>query len=196
MNYEIREGRRRFRANPSDLSTLQKTVESLSHECLQTPKDYELSRELGKPLENIWNLLRVARGAVSLEECEGYRIDPDRHVVDRWSQLKDDEENRALLGRYTRARNNIPDVEAEDEQQRALEDQERKEGVREILRTLGYREREVIKLRYGLSTEHPWSLGQVANIFNISDERVRMIQLKALRKLRKLSRFKGLEDLL
>jgi RNA polymerase primary sigma factor len=57
---------------------------------------------------------------------------------------------------------------------------------RSLLDKLPYRQREILKLRYGLDGEFKYSLGEVAGIFKITPERVRQVQNNALRRLRKL----------
>ena len=55
--------------------------------------------------------------------------------------------------------------------------------VEAVLKTLTYREREVIKLRYGLGDGHTYTYEEIARIFKITRERVRQIEAKAIRKL-------------
>ena len=61
-----------------------------------------------------------------------------------------------------------------------------------ILEKLTYREREIIKLRYGLDDGYTYTLSEIANIFKLTRERVRQIQRKALHKLRELPAMKCL----
>ncbi len=63
-----------------------------------------------------------------------------------------------------------------------------KEAIKRALETLSYREREVIKLRYGLSDGEVYTLDEVAHIFKVGRERVRQIEAKAIRKLQQPSR--------
>jgi len=60
---------------------------------------------------------------------------------------------------------------------------ELKDAVADILRTLTYREREIIKLRYGLGDGYSYTLEEVGHIFKVTRERIRAIEAKALRKL-------------
>jgi RNA polymerase primary sigma factor len=57
------------------------------------------------------------------------------------------------------------------------------EALREALENLSYRERRVLELRYGLGGEHPCTLDEVGRTFNVTRERIRQIEHKALRKL-------------
>jgi RNA polymerase primary sigma factor len=69
-----------------------------------------------------------------------------------------------------------------------------KERLREILNTLTDRERQVIDFRFGLSDGFSRTLEEVGKLFNVTRERIRQIEAKALRKLRHPSRMKSLGD--
>ena len=71
-----------------------------------------------------------------------------------------------------------------------------KEQLMEVLATLTPREQKVIRLRYGLDDAHPRTLEEVGKEFNVTRERIRQIEAKALRKLRHPSRSKRLKDFL
>jgi RNA polymerase primary sigma factor len=71
-----------------------------------------------------------------------------------------------------------------------------KERMDQVLRTLTYREREIIKLRYGLGDGYPYTLEEVGRIFKVTRERVRQIEARAVRKLRDPARSRQLEDFL
>ncbi len=58
-----------------------------------------------------------------------------------------------------------------------------KDKMREVLKTLTYREREIIKLRYGIGDGYTYTLEEVGRIFRVTRERVRQIEAKAVRKL-------------
>ena len=58
----------------------------------------------------------------------------------------------------------------------------------QVLKTLSYREREIIKLRYGLGDGHQYTLEEVGHIFKVTRERIRQIEAKAVRKLQQPSR--------
>jgi len=62
-----------------------------------------------------------------------------------------------------------------------------------VLETLTYREREIIKLRYGLGDGYTYTLEEVGRIFNVTRERVRQIEAKAIRKLQHPMRTRKLE---
>ena len=72
--------------------------------------------------------------------------------------------------------------------------------IEHVLRSLTYREREIIKLRYGLGDGYSYTLEETGRIFNVTRERIRQIESKALRKLQHATRSEHLrgfvEDLL
>jgi RNA polymerase sigma factor (sigma-70 family) len=64
----------------------------------------------------------------------------------------------------------------------------RSTGFTAVLKTLSYREREIIKLRYGLGDGYSYTLEEVGHIFKVTRERIRQIEAKAVRKLQQPSR--------
>jgi len=75
-------------------------------------------------------------------------------------------------------------------------DSMRIQGINEILSTLTPKEAEIIKLRFGIGSGYPRTLEEVGKIFNVTRERVRQIEVKAIKKLRHPSRSKILEEYL
>jgi len=71
-----------------------------------------------------------------------------------------------------------------------------KEQLDDVLKTLTYREKRVLKLRFGIAGGHPHTLEEVGKEFGVTRERIRQIEAKALRKLRHPSRSKRLKDYL
>ena len=71
-----------------------------------------------------------------------------------------------------------------------------KKQLEEVLKTLTYREKKIIKLRFGITTGHPYTLEEVGKKFGVTRERIRQIEAKALRKLRNPSRSKRLKGYL
>jgi RNA polymerase primary sigma factor len=71
-----------------------------------------------------------------------------------------------------------------------------KDRVEEVLKTLTYREREIIKLRYGIGDGYTYTLEEVGRIFKVTRERVRQVEAKALRKLQHPVRARKLEGFL
>src|SRR6476469_8606572 len=71
-----------------------------------------------------------------------------------------------------------------------------KDKIEQVLKTLTYREREIIKLRYGLGDGYTYTLEEVGRIFKVTRERVRQIEAKAVRKLQHPVRSRKLEGFL
>ena len=71
-----------------------------------------------------------------------------------------------------------------------------KDKIEQVLKTLTYREREIIKLRYGLGDGYTYTLEEVGRIFKVTRERVRQIEAKAVRKLQHPVRTRKLEGFL
>ena len=71
-----------------------------------------------------------------------------------------------------------------------------KERIEEVLKTLTYREREIIKLRYGIGDGYTYTLEEVGRIFKVTRERVRQVEAKAVRKLQHPVRARKLEGFL
>jgi RNA polymerase primary sigma factor len=71
-----------------------------------------------------------------------------------------------------------------------------RERIEHVLKTLTYREREIIKLRYGIGDGHTYTLEEVGKIFKVTRERVRQVEAKAIRKLQHPVRARKLEGFL
>jgi RNA polymerase primary sigma factor len=65
-----------------------------------------------------------------------------------------------------------------------------------VMKTLSHREREILKLRYGLDDGYPYTLDEVAHIFKVTRDRIRQIEFKAVRKLQQPNRSRQLADFL
>jgi RNA polymerase primary sigma factor len=87
----------------------------------------------------------------------------------------------------------IADEHAESPYERAVEIVTH-EALRKALENLGYRERRVLELRYGLGGEHPRTLDEVGRKFNVTRERIRQIENHSLTKLQKLHKAETLHD--
>ena len=126
--------------------------------------------KLDMPVDKVREILRVAQEPVSLETPIG-------------------EEEDSHLGDF------IPDDDAQapvDAASMAL----MREQLSDVLKTLTPREARVLSLRYGLDDGNPKTLEEVGKEFNVTRERIRQIEAKALRKLRHPSRSKKLKDFL
>ena len=130
----------------------------------------EIAERLEMPVDKVREIMRVAQEPVSLETPIG-------------------EEEDSHLGDF------IPDadapVPAEAASQTLL-----KEQLADVLKTLTPREEKVLRLRFGLEDGRPRTLEEVGKEFNVTRERIRQIEAKALRKLRHPSRSKKLRDFL
>ena len=152
------------------INKAKKTNSQLLHKNGRDPTAEEIADELQMPVEKVREILRVAQEPVSLETPIG-------------------EEEDSHLGDF------IPDDDAlapADAASMLL----LKEQLGEVLKTLTAREEKVLSLRFGLEDGHPRTLEEVGKEFNVTRERIRQIEAKALRKLRHPSRSKKLKDFL
>jgi RNA polymerase primary sigma factor len=117
------------------------------------------AKAVGRDVKSVEHLLRVSQHHVSLDKEVDHEEDPSR------------------LGDF------IADPTGKDPQAEVV-DQALSEEIAKVLDTLPHREAEVIKDRYGFEDRKPLSLKEIGNRYNVSKERVRQIQIKALRKLK------------
>ncbi len=152
------------------INKVKKVSSQLLHRNGHEPTPEEISEELDMPVEKVREIMRVAQEPVSLETPIG-------------------EEEDSHLGDF------IPDedapVPAEAASHTLL-----KEQLSGVLKTLTPREEKVLRLRFGLEDGRPRTLEEVGKEFNVTRERIRQIEAKALRKLRHPSRSKKLKDFL
>jgi RNA polymerase primary sigma factor len=134
------------------------------------PTAEEIAREMGIASERVEEIQRIAQEPVSLETPIGEEED---------SQLGDFLEDKELPS-------------PED----AAAGQLLREQLEGMLEDLTEREKEVLRLRFGLEDGHPYTLEEVGRRFGVTRERIRQIEAKALRKLRHPSRSKKLRDFL
>ncbi|MDE6412940.1 MAG: sigma-70 family RNA polymerase sigma factor, partial [Eubacterium sp.] len=142
----------------------------LLHQNGKEPTPEEIAEFLEMPTDKVREILRVAQEPVSLETPIG-------------------EEEDSHLGDF------IPDDDAlapADAASMSL----LKEQLADVLKTLTPREEKVLALRFGLEDGNPKTLEEVGKVFNVTRERIRQIEAKALRKLRHPSRSKKLKDFL
>lgn len=133
-----------------------------------TPK--EIGIELEIPAEKVREIIKVAQLPISLESPIG-------------------EENDSRLGDFIEDRNALPPPESASRQLL-------KEQIDEVLGTLTSREQRVLQLRFGLEDGRSRTLEEVGKEFDVTRERIRQIEAKALRKLRHPSRSRRLKDYL
>ena len=141
-------------------------LQELGHD----PSPEEIADEMGMPVEKVREILKIAQEPVSLETPIG-------------------EEEDSHLGDF------IPD-EGASEPSEAASFTLLKEQLVDVLSTLTPREEKVLKLRFGIEDGRSRTLEEVGKEFNVTRERIRQIEAKALRKLRHPSRSKKLKDFL
>ena len=141
-------------------------LQELGHD----PSPDEIAEEMNMPVEKVREILKIAQEPVSLETPIG-------------------EEEDSHLGDF------IPDEDA-SEPAEAASFTLLKEQLVEVLSTLTPREEKVLKLRFGIEDGRTRTLEEVGKEFNVTRERIRQIEAKALRKLRHPSRSKKLKDFL
>ena len=141
-------------------------LQELGHD----PTPEEVAAEMNMPVEKIRDILKIAQEPVSLETPIG-------------------EEEDSHLGDF------IPDEDA-SEPAEAASFTFLREQLEQVLSTLTPREEKVLRLRFGIEDGRTRTLEEVGKEFNVTRERIRQIEAKALRKLRHPSRSKKLKDFL
>lgn len=152
------------------INKLIRVSRQLLQELGREPLPEEIAKELDMPVERVREILKISQEPVSLETPIGE--EEDSHLGDF---IQDD---------------NVP-VPAEAAAQTLL-----KEQLDEVLETLTERERKVLRLRFGMNDGRARTLEEVGKEFDVTRERIRQIEAKALRKLRHPSRSRKLKDYL
>ena len=152
------------------INKVKKVSSQLLHKNGHEPTAEEIAVELGMPVDRVREIMRVAQEPVSLETPIG-------------------EEEDSHLGDF------IEDVDAPAPADAASHTL-LKEQLEEVLQSLTEREAKVLRLRFGLEDGRPRTLEEVGKEFDVTRERIRQIEAKALRKLRHPSRSKKLKDFL
>lgn len=146
----------------------------VSRNLLQTlgrePTPEEIAKEMGISEEKVRDIQKIAQETISLDTPVG-------------------EEEDSNLGTF------LQDETAANPAESAT-NLMLKEQLLDVLNTLTPREQKVIMLRYGVDDGHPRTLEEVGKEFNVTRERIRQIEAKALKKLRQPSRSKKLKDFL
>jgi RNA polymerase primary sigma factor len=132
------------------------------------PTAEEIAEVTGLAPEDIDSIKRFAQALISLEKPVG-------------------DEDQSEFGQL------IADDSAESPYERAVETLAN-EALRDALETLGYRERRVLELRYGLGDQRPRTLDEVGRTFNVTRERIRQIESHALKKLQNVREAQKLRD--
>ena len=155
------------------VETINKLIRSsrqLLQEYGREPTSEEIAKEMGISVEKVREIKKISQDPVSLETPIG-------------------EEEDSHLGDF------IPDEDIPSPVDAAAYSMLQKQ-LREVLDTLSEREKKVLILRFGLDDGRPRTLEEVGREFNVTRERIRQIEAKALRKLRHPSRSKKLRDYL
>ncbi len=147
-----------------------KTQRQLLQDLGREPMAEEIAEELNMSPDKVREIMKIAQDPVSLETPIG-------------------EEEDSHLGDF------IPDDDSPAPADAAFNTMLR-EQLNEVLNTLTPREAQVLRLRFGLEDGRTRTLEEVGKVFNITRERIRQIEAKALRKLRHPSRSKRLKDYL
>ena len=152
------------------LSKLRTTAKKLLHELGREPTVEELSQTSGIAIEEARRVLDMGRQPMSLDRPVGESEDASfsEFVEDVGSETPTQSATHGLL----------------------------KDRIDSLLKTLTYREREIIRLRYGLTDGYTYTLEEVGRIFRVTRERVRQIEAKAVKKLQHPVRSKQLESFL
>ena len=152
------------------INKLIRVSRQLLQELGREPSPEEIAEELDMPVDRVREILKISQEPVSLETPIGE--EEDSHLGDF---IQDD---------------NVP-VPAEAAAQTLL-----KEQLDEVLSTLTEREQKVLRLRFGMNDGRARTLEEVGKEFDVTRERIRQIEAKALRKLRHPSRSRKLRDYL
>lgn len=152
------------------INKLNRLIREYYQEHGEQPSMEELAKMMGKPVEKIEEILEAAKETISLEAPIG-------------------EDEDSTIGDFV-ADDSIPSPKREAMRMLIREE------VEKVLKTLNPREAMVLKMRYGLLDGKAKTLEEVGQYFNVTRERIRQIEVKALRKLRHPSRSKYLKALL
>jgi RNA polymerase primary sigma factor len=152
------------------INRLLKVSRRLAQEYGREPTASEVGKGIELPPEKVREIVKVAQLPISLESPIG-------------------EEEDSHLSDFIEDRNALPPVDAASKQLL-------KEQIDDVLHSLAPRERRVLQLRFGLEDGRSRTLEEVGKEFNVTRERIRQIEAKALRKLRHPSRSRRLRDYL
>jgi len=152
------------------MSRLRNVSKQLYQELGREPTLEEVAEAAGISLEETRRVLKISRHPISLDRPVGESDDSyfGDFIEDKHSESPINSATYEML----------------------------KESVAQVLKTLTYREREIIRLRYGLGDGYTYTLEEVGRIFKVTRERVRQIEAKALRKLQHPVRARQLEGFL
>jgi RNA polymerase primary sigma factor len=152
------------------MSKLRNISKRLVQEVGREPTINEIAKEAGMSVPEARRVLKISRHPISLDRPVG-------------------ESEDSYFGDF------IEDETAESPVESAGTEM-LKDRIEEVLKTLTYREREIIKLRYGIGDGYTYTLEEVGRIFKVTRERVRQVEAKAIRKLQHPVRARKLEGFL
>lgn len=152
------------------MSKLRNVSKKLLQEMGREPTIEETAKAAGISIEETRRVLKISRHPISLDRPVG-------------------ESEDSYFGDF------IEDDTAESPVSAATQEM-LKDKIEQVLKTLTYREREIIKLRYGLGDGYTYTLEEVGRIFKVTRERVRQIEAKAVKKLQHPVRSRQLEGFL
>jgi RNA polymerase primary sigma factor len=152
------------------INKLLRVSRRLAQEQGKQPSSKEIGQEMEMSPEKVEEIIKVSQLPISLE-----------------SPIGDEEDSH--LGDFIEDRNTLPPADVASRQLL-------KEQIEEVLNTLTPREQRVLQLRFGLEDGRSRTLEEVGKEFNVTRERIRQIEAKALRKLRHPSRSRKLKDYL
>jgi RNA polymerase primary sigma factor len=144
------------------INKIRKVSRMLLQKYSRKPTDEELSKYSGIPIDKVREIVRVAQVPLSLEMPVG-------------------DEDSSRLGDFVEENSN-PDLDD------MIVVRMLKEELNEVIKTLTERESMVLRLRFGMDDERPRTLEEVGKVYNVTRERIRQIEAKALKKLRHPSR--------
>jgi len=152
------------------MSKLRNISKQLLQDLGREPTIEEIAREAKMPIAEVRRVLKISRYPISLDRPVG-------------------ESEDSYFGDF------IPDDSGESPVDTATSEM-LKDRIEQVLKTLTYREREIIKLRYGIGDGYTYTLEEVGKIFKVTRERVRQVEAKAIRKLQHPVRARKLEGFL
>ncbi len=147
-----------------------KTSRQLSQELGREATGAELSEKVSMSESKIREMIKISKVPISLDTSVG--DDDDSHLIDFIEDKRNPRTEETAS--YTALR----------------------EEIKDMLSNIGFRERRVLELRFGLIDGHPRTLEVVGNEFGVTRERIRQIEAKALRKLKQFCHAKNLERFL
>ena len=150
------------------INKLKKVTRKLAQELARKPTEEELSAEMGISINKLREIVKVAQEPLSLETPVG-------------------KEEDSRLGDF------IEDKDA-DAPVKTVAHELLREDLAEVLSSLSPRERDVLRLRFGMDDGRQRTLEEVGQLFGVTRERIRQIEAKALRKLRHPNRSKKLKE--